>query len=141
MEHWGRVFGADNLLVLPQEVLRNDPAAFLSRLTRFLGLPGAPPPPRETHNVGLGGTALRLARPLNALYLRSPLSQRRSGAERAVNKTLSLVNRLSPKALDRALDDRWKQQIEHRYRGIYEASNRRLAEQTGEDLAALGYPL
>ncbi len=141
VDHWGKAFGAENILVLPQEMLRTGADAFVTRLAAFLGQEDVPAPPRQSFNVGLGGAALRLARPLNALYLRSPLSQRRSLTERGVKKTLRLVDRLSPAALDRALEARWKDQIATRFDGVYAASNQRLAQQTGLDLAALGYPL
>lgn len=138
---WGQAFGHDNLLVLPQELLRADPAGFIARLADFLGVAAPPVLDDQARNVGLGGTALLASRPLNGLFLRSPLSQRRNGAERVVRKMLQLINRLAPAALDRRIDQSMRARIAARFDGTYAASNRRLSELTNLDLAALGYPV
>jgi hypothetical protein len=138
---WRAVFGAENVLVLPKEILDRDAAAYLGRLAAFLGRDSAPAAPTQSFNVGLGGTALVASRGLNALVVRSPLDSRRSLAERAVGRVKRGIDRLSPRALDKIIERRWTSAIEARYAGLFDSSNRHLKEMTGLDLGALGYPV
>ena len=48
---------------------------------------------------------------------------------------------LTPDAWNEGLRQRWRRRIAEGCRGRYEASNRRLAELTGLDLAGYGYPM
>lgn len=135
------VLGQDNVCVLPQEMLRQAPTAFFERLFTFTELPVQAVQSDQRLNAGLGGTGLRAARTLNALVVRSPLSNRASLAERLVRRTTRLVDRIAPHALDRRIEAAWRAQIATRYAGRFDASNTRLAQLAGLDLAALGYPV
>jgi len=138
---WRNAFRPENVLVLPKEMLDRDKEAYLGRLAAFLGRDGAHPAPTQSFNVGLGGAALVASRGLNALVVRSPLHSRRSLVERAAGRLKRSIDRLSPHALDTAIERRWKADIATRFAGLYEGPNSRLAEITGLDLAALGYPV
>lgn len=138
---YAQAFGRGNVLLLPQELLRADPGDFLHRLLVFAGLPPAPAPAVDRFNVGLGGTALVAARLLNGLFIRSPLSRRASVMEKATRRTLRFIDRVTPRAFDKRVEDRWRAQIDVRYARLFEGSNRRLQAFTDIDLAALGYPM
>ncbi|KPP83935.1 MAG: Sulfotransferase domain [Rhodobacteraceae bacterium HLUCCA08] len=134
-------FGPGNVCILPQEMLHRAPAAFFERLFRFTELPVQAMQSDQRLNAGLGGTGLRTARTLNAFIVRSPLSNRAPLAERLVRRATRLVDRVSPRALDRRIEAAWRAQIAMRYAGCFDASNARLAQFAGLDLSALGYPV
>lgn len=138
---WAEAFGRENILVLPQELLRSDPEDYIKRLLSCVGISTASEVPSQAYNVGRGGTALLAARTLNAFFTRSPLSAEPSFSEKTVQKLLSTVNKLSPRSLDMHIESRWRSEIEDRIRGYYDASNTQLGLQIGLDLARFGYPV
>ena len=79
---------------------------------------------------------------LNPLIPTSPLSLghrqlRRPRGQPAVRRHQPVAASLERTETER----RWKDQVDRRYAGAFQESNRRLAELTGLDLAALGYDL
>lgn len=101
-----RAFGSDNVIVLPFEMLRNDPDAFLTTLEDRLGLPHMNVPlPRL--NTSLTDAELRwyprlsllllLARPLlGPFFGRVRASYRRQIGGRRLTKVIALLNRVLP---------------------------------------------
>jgi len=139
VQAWMEAFGADNVLVLPQELLRDDRDAYLERLGWLLG-GGRRLEAADVHrNKGAGATSLLARVWLNRFYVRTPLTQRRSFAEKAVHKIGRAVDRLAPRRLDRLLERRLSATVAARYGGRFDESNRRLEALTGLNLRALGY--
>jgi hypothetical protein len=60
-----RLFGADNVLVLPYELLKADNRAFLDRIYAFIGAQPYYPEGNKTINRSYGGVTARIARFLN----------------------------------------------------------------------------
>jgi hypothetical protein len=74
IETYERAFG-DRLIVLPWELLRDDPASFTAELERRLGLPRFPPAPRPL-NPSLSPEGLRWYPRLTRLIDRLPVGAR-----------------------------------------------------------------
>lgn len=144
--HWRRyatLFGPGNVLVAPLELLARDQTAYLARLFAFTGVEvpaSAGLPPR---NVGRGALTLECERLLNHV-IRINRGRYEDYAAypwpyRARNRLLRLIQRAAPA--------RWHARRERRMHALiagiagegFAASNRRLAELTGLDLAALDY--
>lgn len=138
---WSDAFQSENVLVLPQEQLRSQPEDYVQALASFAGVAAPPVPSPERRNVGLGGTALLFARVLNACFVRSPLSQSPSISERVMRKAYRVINKLSPRWLDRRIEARWRTEIDARYAGLFDDGNRQLAETMNQDLGKLGYSI
>ena len=134
-------FGAENVLILLQELLRLSPAEYINRLTGFVDVSTAASPPMQQHNVGLGGAALLSSRLLNAFFIRSPLGRTPSYCERISRKLQRAVDRAVPRKIDFAIERRWKEKIKNRYENKFNESNERLQLMTEIDLAELGYSL
>lgn len=141
VEKWQKIAGRENVLVLPIEMMTAEPGAYFVALMEFLGLPRLSGIPGSGINVSPGATAIAAARYLNSFFVKSPLGNPRSLLERAVGKSLRTIDRLSPGALDRAISNRWKMQIEARYDGVFAIDNARLQQLTNLDLGPYGYQL
>lgn len=133
------LFGADQVLVLPQEMLQRDPGAYFAHLGRFLGREIAVPAAAGGDNRGRGAVAMGLNRRLNHLVRRSPLSRDVGLGWALKDKLVSGVNRLTPPALTARAEAALKAQIAARYDGVFDAGNQRLAALTGLPLADYGY--
>lgn len=85
----------DRLLVLPYELLRDDPCAFVSLIEQPLGLDHHPPPDRVV-NPSLSGAELRWYPRLSAVAKRAPLPARLKPRVLDGYARMTLANRLAP---------------------------------------------
>jgi hypothetical protein len=142
VEHYQRLFGAENVLVLPLEWLRMGPAGYLRRLLRFAGhTPREAPDGYEISNRGWGGLTLALRRRANLVIRKRPMLGGPSPAYRLLIRMCNALDRLTPEALDNRVERPIRRFIERRTRGCFAESNDRLQRVTDLDLGALGYEL
>ncbi len=135
------LYGRQNVLVLPIEQLQRDQAGYVKTLLDFCGCPGQLTREAEPRHVGWSALALVARRMLNPLIPTSPLSLGyRQLRNRVAYRLCGAVNRL-PRGASASIERNWKDRVDRRYAGVFRESNRRLAELTGLDLAALGYDL
>ncbi len=132
-------FGAQNVLVLPQETLRTDPAGWFDRLGQFLDRPLTPPQVTRTDNRGRGAVALAVNRQLNHVVRRSPLQRETGLAWRLKDRLVTTVDRVLPHPLNTGAEARLRARIESRYEGMFATSNTRLMALTDLPLDQLGY--
>ncbi|MFO1131221.1 MAG: sulfotransferase [Hyphomicrobiales bacterium] len=144
-----RRFGRENLLVLPFEMLRQDPQGFVARICGFAGVAPPQQPLPGTHRENASQnyvtcTALRLLSPLirssRGNGFAPSLLGRRVGqaVHLGLQKHLGL---LVPRALNERAKRRLFARVEATVGTAYQASNRRLEELTGLDLRRYGYAL
>ena len=139
--YYQKLYGRENILVLPIEQLQRDRAGYVQTLRRFCGCPGEFNTEAGPTHVGWSAITLAARRTLNPLVPISPLSPGvRQIRNRIANRLCSAIDHL-PRRWSAAFERRWKDQVARRYAGTFRESNRRLAELTGLDLAALGYDL
>jgi len=139
--YYQELYGRQNVLVLPIEQLQRDQAGYVQTILDFCGCPSRLPIEAEPCHTGWSAIALVARRMLNPLIPTSPLSPgHRQLRNRVANRLCGAINRL-PRRWSAATERRWKDQVDRRYAGAFRESNRRLAELTGLDLAALGYDL
>ena len=138
-----RVFGAENVLVLPFEGLRDDPARHLARVEEFSKIPLPPPP--DTGPVFSAPPLLEAAvlRRVNLLAVRSSLHRappfpRLARPGRRIASAIGRIATKSGETRRRAHADRI---IKERLSDLdLPASNRRLSSRIGLDLSAFGWP-
>lgn len=140
------VFGADNLLALPQELLRTDAPAYLKALADFAGVaPPATVSAKQEANPRKPHTSSYLLRRLTALTRKSsanafapPLIS--PSVDRVIDKVAKFaVNVVTPNALDVRIGRSLQQRIDSVVGDYYINSNRKFMERARFDLAALGY--
>jgi len=142
-------FSAENVLVLPYEMLRLDPQDYLTRICRFAGV--TPPPgglalaSRENASQNeLACTALRLLSPLirssrgNAF---APALLGRRAGQFVHHELQKYLGMLVPRALNQHVRRRLLSRIEAITQDRYHASNLRLQALTGIDFGQYGYAL
>jgi hypothetical protein len=137
-------FGAEQVLVLPYELLARDPLAYVDRVARFTGAPitasgreKVSAMPVANVSIGRPGTAIK--RVLNAM-IRSWLNPAGPLDSPDLNyyvgrAVLRLDRILAPGGRGSAAPSA----IRERLSGCYEVSNRVLADLVGLDLAEYGY--
>jgi len=140
--HYRGLFGAEDVLVLPYELLAKDPASFLGRIGEFLGAPVAVPTVRWV-NISPSAFALSLKRHANRWVVRDALNPAPPFAFEGSNETLlrtcRTVDRIAPAALKEGHERRWQRFAEQEIGERYAESNAITAELTGIDLRAFGY--
>ena len=141
-----RLFDANDLLVLPYEMLGARPRAFLQAIERFAGVPpGAQPAPIDESFVNPGRSAIGIAllRWANRLAHRNDLNPaplvESAALSRFGGRLAGTTDRRLPRRLGTGLDHRQRAIIAAYARDRYGDSNRRTSALSGLDLAEWGY--
>ncbi len=141
VSYYQGLFDRENVLVLPLEWLQKDRVGYMQAIYDFCGCPARPDIKADPKHVGWSGITLAARRMLNPLIPTSPLSMGyRQLPNRIADRICRGINCL-PRGWSKAIERRWKDAVDRRYTGVFGESNRRLAELTDLDLAALGYQL
>lgn len=135
------LFGKENVLVLPQEMLRADGDGFLRRLQGFAGVSEEADSrlPEAEANTGRSAGSLDITRTLNRFRTRSPLTFPDAFTDRAVARLSQLSSQAIPSSRHEKSEAELKEAIRTRYEGVYAEDNARTAELTGLDLKSYGY--
>lgn len=141
ISYYQGLFGAENVLVLPMEMLTADKEAYFDRLAQFCGLTEPLEHRSERAHVGQRKGTLGLRRRLNRFLTFDPTrpGAHRSGAVRLVDIAMRLTDKFLPQSFDRRTEAAFRKRLEARYAHYFSQSNQATAEITGLDLAALGY--
>jgi Sulfotransferase domain len=141
------LFGAERVLALPYEQLREDPRTFAATVARFAGAEPSPEAlerldPRAL-NVARRASSTAAGRVVNRMFVRADVNpQPLVASERLARAATGLVRageRAVPASLDRLLERRMHATIAEVVGDRYRDSNRACAALTGIDLAAYGY--
>jgi len=137
------MFGEDSVLVQPLELLRDDEPMYLNRLLQFAGSTGDPNDLTKAgaSNVGWGGQTLELFRFFSRFAVRNPLGPKQPFCVRNAQRVCYKVDKLIPKKRHASIERKWKAYVAQRCSDSFNASNTKLAEMTGLDLGAMGYPV
>ena len=145
IELYQGLFGAEQVLALPVELLAQDRQDFADRIARFCGQIPVEVPEIERANERRPLLMQQVQRPLNMLFYHNELSP---GAlvhvprfHKRYARLRPLFERLSPRLLEQRLNRRIQSQIADHVGRAYAESNRRTAALTGIPLADLGYPV
>lgn len=147
ISRYRELFGADDVLVLPYELLRRDAGAFVSSIASFCGVAApAGNVPDEAANPALPALLLEANRWANKVVrafgmgdgaFAGPLEERK--AKRGQLKALRKVAPFVPAVLSRPIERRWRRQAETLIGHRFVESNRTVERITGLDLGGLGY--
>ncbi len=143
IRYYQDLFGAESVKVLPYELLRAQPDAFLGQIGEFVGLPAARPQVRPV-NVSLSAFALGLKRHANRYFvLDGPVNPAPPLEFPASNEILEQICRMLDSRLPTALHDRqerrWRRHAAREVGARYAQSNAVTAGLTNLDLRKFGY--
>lgn len=145
IRRYHELFGADRVLALPYEFLRERPREFVDRLASFAGAEVRRYPKFRLVNSSYSALGLELKRHANRLLVEtpfgtSPITPIRA-APKALRRLASKVDARLPGPLKEAWDERWRRFVEEKVGDRYAKSNAEAAALTGEDLKGFGYSL
>ena len=134
-----QVFGAENVLALPLELLRNAPKTFTQRLFDFMGVADPDLQTDQKTNAGWSPLTFEIYRRTNGFVRKNPLGPNHG--------RLYNVRQFIAWRLDRILPSSWSTRIKKKHSAIltarvegrFERSNAEVSEMIGIDLKELGY--
>jgi hypothetical protein len=137
------LFGTENVLVLPYELLKNTPRAFLMRIGDFAGVTVTDPKDKVI-KPSPSALSLSFKRQANRWVVRDDLNPAPpfevEGANRALLKLSHWTDARLPLGLRERHEFRLRALAAELTEGQYAESNATTAELTGIDLSSLGYP-
>jgi hypothetical protein len=137
--HYREVFGEENVLVLPLEMLGADPNRFVEKLTGFVGVSFAEIPTGTKANEGWSPTATEYFRITNAFFRTNPIGPSPKFGYRFRQRVVSKVDKMLPGGLTERAASRQKDLLASRVGDFFRASNTALSEMIDVDLKELGY--
>jgi hypothetical protein len=136
------LFDAANVLVLPYELLRMQPRAFLERIGEFLGVPATSAEYRQM-NVSPSALSLSLKRHANRYVVLDKFNPdppiTLDGSNEVLLRMCHRLDARVPAALRNGYERRLSRYAEREVGARYAESNALTAKLTGIDLRAFGY--
>jgi hypothetical protein len=141
ISHCMKLFGKEDVLVLPLEMLRENPELYLNSIYQFSDLDTEGMPEMTLSNVGWGGFTLTVSRSFNSFNFGEAdwSKTRQSLSFRVASKTLQFIDRLTPRFIHKRFERGIACRAEDLCGDYYAKSNREVAEITGLPLRELGY--
>ena len=148
--YYAKLFGEENVLALPYEMLRSKPLDFFEKILEFSDLPVHDIQLSSvlddcTINPGRQPSLQLILRCMNALFFRNQCGNfalvNAKGIRRIVEKYFIYITKIIPGYIDFKIDQRWKHIIYSIINDRYIASNRRTSQIIDIDLSEYGYKL
>jgi len=142
--YYHQLFGSENLLVLPYELLRSEPQAFVDAMLDFMGLARRELPAKvfeQGVNVSMNDIQVVLKRWVNKLSGGDSLHPVKPLAPGLAGWLFGLIDGLDAAPWANNYSMRAQERIETLVGNHYRDSNRQLQQLLNLDLAALGYRL
>ncbi|GIT89308.1 hypothetical protein [Roseobacter sp. OBYS 0001] len=133
------VFGVENVLALPLELMKSKPHVFTQRIFTFPDLPLQQPDTARKSNTGWGALTVEFYRLTNGVIRKYPLSPSASWLFQLRFKLVQRIDRLVPRSWHERAENRKRAALKSRIEDIFLQSNTRLAKMVDIDLNALGY--
>jgi hypothetical protein len=141
--YYQQLFGVENVLALPYELLRENPGEFLARIGNFLGIPIAAPKGAMA-NISPSALSLSLKRQVNRYVVRDGLNPAPpleiNNSNRALLKACRRIDERVPARLIEGYERRWRSYIKHKVGERYAKSNAITTKLIGIELGEFGYP-
>jgi hypothetical protein len=145
VEYYVQQFGSNQVLVLPYEMLSDNPIEFQQAIHDFAGTGATASGEFERELPGFGAYSLKVMRRLNKVIRQPPDWNgdwsRNPVLFRAKIKVCQTIDAILPRSWHRPEHARLTDFIEKRTTGYYRASNARLQNLTKYDLASYGYEI
>ncbi|NES23672.1 MAG: sulfotransferase [Symploca sp. SIO3E6] len=140
--YYQKLFGVDNVLVLPFELLKEKQQFLCQKVLSFAGLDGTPEYQQESKNVGFRGLTMEFRRKLNSVVKRPDFGNvqgSRSLAWRIAEKLSKILDRFVPQSIHKQIEDPLKQSIAETIGDSFRKSNQKTSQLIGMNLADFGY--
>ena len=141
--YYMKLFGKDNVLVLPYELFKASPEDFCKKITDFAGAQALEELPfQKITNKRISSFSAKFLRHFNKAFCKSAFNQ--GGLDfalirRVYRAPFQKMDIVLPKGLQKFFDRKDKEYIKSLSGERYKASNQELSELTGLDLTAYNY--
>ncbi len=142
-KYYIKLYGQENVLILPYEMFREKPQDFCNRIIQFSNAkqPSGLPFKRLSNKrlSALGAIPTRIA---NQLFVKSrfnPAAIDLKGFQHYITKAFVRLDQLIPKTLRSRFDNGLDAKVQEKIKGLYSKGNKELVDIIGIDLAAYGY--
>jgi len=140
VQKYQEVFGRENLLVLPLEMLTKDKKVFFHQLYTFAETPEQEIKNEESKNVGLKGGRLELLRKMNLyLFYGKNNPNLRQTLFKVNYKMSGIIEPFIPKNINESIERKLKTFVKDTVGDYYQQSNQKTSKLIGIDLSKLGY--
>jgi Sulfotransferase family len=138
--YYHNLFGAENVLILPFELLKHNLQDFGQKILHFVGLDTQPNYCRSAENVGCKGATLELRRQLNFFCQGGDFSGKKPPITwRLAQKISAASDRLIPQSQHDRAEAKFKQFIAETVGDLFRESNQKTSQAIGIDLKFWGY--
>ncbi|HIK30404.1 MAG TPA: sulfotransferase domain-containing protein [Oscillatoriales cyanobacterium M59_W2019_021] len=138
--YYHTLFGAENVLVLPFELLKHNRQDFAEKIFHFVGLTAQPNYPQSAANIGCKGATLELRRKLNFFCQGGDFSGNKPPITwRLAQKISAASDRLIPQERHDRAESQFKQFIAKNVGDRFRESNQNTSRAIGIDLQTWGY--
>ena len=145
VNHYQELFGVEQVLVLPYELLKEDSHSFEKEIHVFSGSNAVSSEKVNRENVGYGAKALQINRLLNHVLKKPPLTSGEYSSlpilYRAKNRICRVLNSAIPNSIHAAEEKKLLNTIDDFVGEYYKASNQRLSKMVSFDLKKYQYDL
>lgn len=143
IEYYREAFGAENVLVLPYELLQSRPKKFIDRVVDFTDAQGTLKLPQRRMNVSPSSFSLALKRRANRFFVKNAFNPDPilgvPGANTLLRRMSYYLDSVVPGSTLLRHEKRLREQAEREVGRRYARSNTITAELTGLDLRRFGY--
>lgn len=137
--YYQKLFGEDDVLVLPFEHFLRSKVEFCNAIARFSGGPLVTQVNEDKERPSFGGWVTVVRHRFNLLCFRDSVNPSAWFHFPRVAKAINMTERFFPPVIDHYFDKKMIRYINRELEGFYVESNRKTSEITGLDLGKLGY--
>jgi len=146
IRHYGELLGASNVLALPYEIFRDDPAGFVAEIIRFAGadathLSGLPY--ADKTNEALSSFMVAAQRRINRFAARDSTNPdplwSLPGVHRRLLRAARRVEKVVPASYQKSVNEKMKAAVEEMVGDYYKESNCATSRLIQRDLRSYGY--
>jgi hypothetical protein len=141
IEHYHSLWGRENILVLPFELLVQRPLDFYNSIATFVGAKNVSSILCDRVRISKGSFAVSLERRLNRLFYRSNVNASASFKIPKIKRFIQRIDRLTPSWLSRLTKIDIQKEIPPEIMKSYAASNKIASAYTDFQLSDFGYCL
>lgn len=138
--HYQNLFGRDNVLVIPYEMLKHQKSEFLDKISIFSDADICHDLSKQTVNKGYFAATLALKRWSN-IFAPKTIIPNNTRYQKINNSLFYKINQIIPSSLNNKVEKQLINYIKQRIQGFYRQSNQKTSELTGLDLNSYGYEI
>jgi len=142
VSYYQELFGNENVLVLPFELLKVDQRGYITKILAFAGLELKNIKDLyEPENLSPKAIELFICHKLGFFMHKDILGEKTAVVEKVINKVSRFFGLVTPNFINKKIEGSWEKYISEMTKDYYRDSNKKLSQLIGHDLRVHGYEL